>query len=85
MTRHIRADTISFFFFYLFVYRGGVYDDLACDGPDVNHAVVLVGYGKLNGPSPSAVVANSARTNYAYNNHPPASESGNETYAISLF
>jgi hypothetical protein len=36
-------------------------------------------------PSPSAVVANSARTNYAYNNHPPASESGNETYAISLF
>jgi hypothetical protein len=52
MTRHIRADTISFFFFYLFVYRGGVYDDPACDGPDVNHAVVLVGYGELNGPSP---------------------------------
>jgi C1A family cysteine protease len=26
-----------------------VYDDPACDGKDVNHAVVIVGYGKLNG------------------------------------
>ncbi|EFX87406.1 hypothetical protein DAPPUDRAFT_312323 [Daphnia pulex] len=32
-----------------FSYGGGVYDDPACDGPDVNHAVVLVGWGNLNG------------------------------------
>lgn len=26
-----------------------MYDDPTCDGPDVNHAVVVVGWGKLNG------------------------------------
>ncbi|KAI9558064.1 hypothetical protein GHT06_014817 [Daphnia sinensis] len=30
-------------------YANGVYDDNACDGPPVNHAVVIVGWGTLNG------------------------------------
>jgi hypothetical protein len=29
--------------------RSGVYDDVACDGQAVNHAVVVVGWGTLNG------------------------------------
>ncbi|XP_046647106.1 ervatamin-B-like [Daphnia pulicaria] len=30
-------------------FRGDVYDDNACDDVDVNHAVVVVGWGTLNG------------------------------------
>ena len=33
----------------IYIYRSGVYDDVACDGQAVNHAVVVVGWGVLNG------------------------------------
>jgi C1A family cysteine protease len=29
--------------------RSGVYNDIACDNKTVNHAVVVVGWGTLNG------------------------------------
>ncbi len=40
---------ILFYFFSESICRNGVYDDPACDGKAVNHAVVLVGWGNLNG------------------------------------
>ena len=31
------------------LYQSGVLDDATCDGTDLNHAIVLVGYGNKEG------------------------------------
>ena len=36
-------------FFFFAKHRDGVYDDPACDTTELNHAVVVVGWGNLNG------------------------------------
>jgi C1A family cysteine protease len=33
----------------VFIYRDGVYDDTDCDNVDVNHAMVIVGWGNKDG------------------------------------
>ncbi len=33
----------------MLIYRSGVYNDPACDNLGVNHGIVIVGYGALNG------------------------------------
>ena len=38
-----------FCFFFFPKHRDGVYDDPACDTTELNHAVVVVGWGNLNG------------------------------------
>jgi C1A family cysteine protease len=43
--------------------RSGVYDDLACDNKTVNHGVVVVGYGALNGTN-HWIVRNTWGTNW---------------------
>lgn len=43
--------------------RSGVYDDPLCDNKDVNHGVVAVGFGVLNG-IPYWIVRNTWGTNW---------------------